>query len=219
VRREEWKQLTYKIPLKPKDTRFSVNVWLFESHLKQAVCDKRANLHVDITINEATLMILQQILPCYRSEALLVALLLSAIGAAPAYSHSVDGEQTGLGSCIDQNRRPLQLRKIMFLETRDFIQEMPQSTMRVTLNRQTITIKITPRKGEESWRPIDVGGLVSRGDVDADVDLKLGLYENNLVLYWRETYKHRMYRQGLFRIKGQELIVMCEGYGGEDISH
>ncbi len=59
--------------------------------------------------------------------------------------------------------------------------------------------------------------MVGPEGASADVELKLGLYEQQIVLYWRETYRHRIYRQGLFRFEGQALVPMCEGEGGEDI--
>jgi hypothetical protein len=47
-----------------------------------------------------------------------------------------------------------------------------------------------------------------------DIQLKLVTFEGALALYWRETYLHRTYRQGLFEIQGMRASPLCEGAGG-----
>lgn len=122
-----------------------------------------------------------------------------------------------LGSCLDQDRRPVDLRRVMFLENRELERDTPYGSIRIILSRQTITIRTIRRHGEETWRPIDVGVLVGRDGATADVEVRLGLHEDQIVAYWRETFRHRMYRQGLFRFQDQELVPVCNGNGGEDI--
>jgi hypothetical protein len=39
------------------------------------------------------------------------------------------------------------------------------------------------------------------------------------VLYWRETFQHRIYGQGLFRVVGQSLEPFCEGRAGVQASN
>ncbi len=59
-----------------------------------------------------------------------------------------------------------------------------------------------------------------------DIDIRLGfaLLGGEMFVYWQETYLHRMYRQGLFRIDSaadwpDRLTPYCAGEGGEWISH
>lgn len=49
---------------------------------------------------------------------------------------------------------------------------------------------------------------------DLDLDLKFVLLEGELSLYWRETFRHRLYRQGIFRILRDGLAARCSGVGG-----
>jgi len=59
---------------------------------------------------------------------------------------------------------------------------------------------------------------------DIDIQLQFALLDGELFVHWRETYLHRIYRQGLFRVEPQDdwpdrLVPFCEGRGGEEISH
>lgn len=67
--------------------------------------------------------------------------------------------------------------------------------------------------GDRSSWGFNIGHIAGREEY-LDVELKLALVENQLALYWRETFQHRMYRQGLFRIVGDGLARWCDGEGG-----
>ena len=59
---------------------------------------------------------------------------------------------------------------------------------------------------------------------DIDIRLEFASLNGQLFVYWQETYLHRIYRQGLFRIDAaadwsDRLTPYCEGEGGEWISH
>lgn len=59
---------------------------------------------------------------------------------------------------------------------------------------------------------------------DIDIRLEFAFLNDQLFVYWAETYLHRTYRQGLFRIDAaadwpDRLTPYCEGEGGEWISH
>jgi hypothetical protein len=49
---------------------------------------------------------------------------------------------------------------------------------------------------------------------DLDVELKLAYLDGRLVVFWKETYRHRIYRQGLFHIVGERVKALCTGRGG-----
>ncbi len=56
-------------------------------------------------------------------------------------------------------------------------------------------------------------------DRPLDIDIKFAVVNGEIALYWRETFQHRSYRQGLLRINGDDLTPWCEGRGGVDVSH
>lgn len=51
-------------------------------------------------------------------------------------------------------------------------------------------------------------------EYDLDVDLSFVVLDNEIVVRWKETYLHRQYRQGLFRISGSGISEICTGTGG-----
>lgn len=106
----------------------------------------------------------------------------------------------------------------MLLQNRVVDVESPSGPTRVSIVRQSIHMRMLNAPDETTYVR-DIGGAVKRGEEEPDLELTLGLLGQRLVLYWRETFQHRMYRQGLFSIEGHELKPLCEGRGGVYISH
>lgn len=52
---------------------------------------------------------------------------------------------------------------------------------------------------------------------DLDLNLKIVALDGEVFFYWRETYKHRSFRQGLLRIVGDNIVPFCEGMGENPI--
>lgn len=50
--------------------------------------------------------------------------------------------------------------------------------------------------------------------VDIDVQGQFVIIDGAPGLFWRETFQHRMYRQGLFLIQDEMLSSYCVGLGG-----
>lgn len=68
--------------------------------------------------------------------------------------------------------------------------------------------------GEISSRVIDIGDIVGDGNpIDISLEFTVG---DRLGIYWRETFQHQSYRQGLFFIDGDGVIYRCEGAAGID---
>jgi len=122
-----------------------------------------------------------------------------------------------IGSCVG-NGRPYNLRRLMPLVDRDIEIDSRHGPLRVTLQGERLIIYSV---GEEPGRAVfwsNIGNQVAPRD-DLDVELKLAYFEGMLVLYWKETFQHRLYRQGMFRIEGGEVTFLCGGRGGIRTSH
>lgn len=70
----------------------------------------------------------------------------------------------------------------------------------------------------ELTRPIRIDSLLFP-DEDVDMELSFAVVDGELLLYWRETYRHRHYRQGFLRIVDDSLVEVCRGGGGVEMSH
>lgn len=52
-----------------------------------------------------------------------------------------------------------------------------------------------------------------RNGPDIDVELSFVLLDGEIVVRWKETFVHRAYRQGLFRVQGSGIEEICTGTG------
>ena len=122
-----------------------------------------------------------------------------------------------IGSCLGPNG-VVDLRRVMFLENQSLDLDSAEGRMRVELVRQSVRVRMLDDPLDTRYLR-HIASAVAQGEDDADVDLKLALFDGQPLVYWRETYQHRVYRQGLFRIVGHELEPLCEGHGGIGYSH
>jgi hypothetical protein len=69
---------------------------------------------------------------------------------------------------------------------------------------------------DDREREIGGGSIASRADPlhDLDVELKFAYFEGELVIYWKETFQHRIYKQGLFKVDRGGAAFICSGSGG-----
>lgn len=111
------------------------------------------------------------------------------------------------------------LRNVLFLENRSVNLERAPAGTRVELRGQTVLIRVGERNDEETVFVIDVAERISEEPDLPDIYLKLAMYDDRLAIYWRETFLHRIYRQGLMSIQNNDLVSLCEGRGGVEVSH
>ena len=120
------------------------------------------------------------------------------------------------GDCI-KNGKSFNLERVLFLENKTLELDEHGRSLRVRLSGENVTIEDLGSRSEGKFFA-NIGYEVDKGG-DLDVLLKLAQLNGQLVLYWRETSLHRVYRQGLFRIGGKGISPMCEGTGGISSSH
>ena len=146
-------------------------------------------------------------------------LLLSVVSVygnehSPAVEPIGPRQDASIGWCRGESGL-VSLAQITYILNRELDLGDGADRNRVVLRDQTITFRRLTR--DDSVISIDIGAVVARDGQDADVIITLGSYQGATVLYWRETFLHRQYRQGVFRINDSRLIPLCEGIGGEDI--
>lgn len=124
------------------------------------------------------------------------------------------------GSC-EGDGISIDMRRVMFLENRTLVIDGATGPLQLRVEGEDFAAE---EIGEHSQHrtyaePIDA---MTEPDEDLDIELKLALVNNQLALYWRETYQNRFYRQGLLAIEGRRffnseaggLRPLCEGRGG-----
>jgi hypothetical protein len=130
----------------------------------------------------------------------------------------LDPFYAGLGSCLGPEG-PVDLRRLMLLENRQLDIDSAHGPMRLTLRGEEIRIAMLSPSADVVLSAHDIAYRVRRGDDEPDIALKLAILDGRTVLYWRETFQNRQYRQGLFSIDGHDLSPLCEGRGGIEVSH
>jgi len=146
----------------------------------------------------------------------IIILAIAVSGAAPTViaSPKVDA----VGDCVSARGQAFDLRKVMFLENRSLDLERGDETVRVTLRGERIELVKLGAKPDGGIYSTNIGDEVEADD-DLDVELKLAYVSGEAVLYWKETYQHRIYRQGMFRFLGDRVQKLCEGKGGVNSSN
>ena len=150
----------------------------------------------------------------------MITFVLSALIAHGAMEPQQSAAATGrrdpreilLGSCRAQGR-DIDLTRVDFLENRSIERESPNGPVRVEISVQSVSIELIGTQSNHPMIVHDIRRAIEHGQ-DLDIDLKLGYLDRDLVLYWRETFQHRTYRQGLFTVSPPSLVPLCEGRGG-----
>lgn len=124
-----------------------------------------------------------------------------------------------LGSCATPDGQQIAIRDMLFIENRDIPWAGADGETRARIQRQTLYID----HDHDSSLGVGTSRQIISEEIDPDahldLDLKFVLIDGTIGLYWRETFQHRMYRQGVFRFTAQQLTKVCEGEGGISFSH
>lgn len=120
-----------------------------------------------------------------------------------------------VGFC-QAGREAVDLHRLDFRNERSLTVEDEHGARVVELAREAV--RIEGADGETLLN--DIGRLVElRPGQDVDIVLSFATVDGRTVVYWRETYQNRSYRQGLMRILRERVEPLCEGIGGIDRSH
>jgi len=160
-------------------------------------------------------------------QAMMAVLLAAAVQPGLVRSGPVSNGHD-FGSCLRDDGFPVDLRQMTLPGRSETILNSTIGRVRVSLTDRRFSLRLL-NSPEGDQVAADVGGLLAalHGDERADVFVKLGFLRDRPVLYWRETYQHRPFRQGLLSIEPEAmnadwtgvLTHLCEGTGGVDISH
>jgi hypothetical protein len=139
------------------------------------------------------------------------ALLIASEGRPTTVLPPAGGES--LGSCRS-NSEYINLGRVMFLKNEVIDLKDTNGLVRVALDRQKVRMQRVKLGVVQETVIVNVGNIISG---DPDIILTLGMLDDQPVLYWKETFLHRSYRQGVFKILGQSLVPLCQGMGGGEL--
>ncbi|MFC7498377.1 hypothetical protein ACFQRC_03980 [Enterovirga sp. GCM10030262] len=152
----------------------------------------------------------------------LLLLLVQATERAPAASPMLivpDAEfAVSIGHCSAADRS-FDMDRVWFLEDRAAHIDSPTGLLRMSIDRDNLVIEEMRGNSMGTKHISNIGHMLAEGGIKPDLRLKLGVLDRDLVVYWRETYENRVYRQGLLSVEGKEPVPLCEGKGGLNYSH
>lgn len=129
-----------------------------------------------------------------------------------------DFELSAIGSC-EGREGSIEMQKLWLLQNKEVEIETPDGPRTVTVDREKLSITEVRDDDSTLKRIWQIDEMLTDEDEWLDLQLSLGVLQGALVVYWRETFQNRMYKQGLFRVAGSELVPLCEGQGGINVSH
>lgn len=120
-----------------------------------------------------------------------------------------------IGTC-EGDGRSYDLHRLMLLENQAVEIDGPQGPLRVSIAEEHVQIHTA---GPTPARAVYATNVATAMDPnsDLDIELKLGYFDGDLVVFWKETFRYRIYRQGMFRIVGESVTPLCAGRGGVTI--
>ena len=115
------------------------------------------------------------------------------------------------GTC-EATGRSYNLHRLMILENRTIEIEGDGGPVRVSIDGEYVQIHTAGENSREIFAT-NIADIVDPHS-DLDIELKLGYFDGHLVIFWKETFQHRVYQQGMFRVEGHFLTRLCNGRGG-----
>lgn len=121
-------------------------------------------------------------------------------------------ENPSLGFCKTKKGRFIDLSKLLFIRNK----VIPNGIF----NKKYSSISIREEKlvylnSDNTEEIVDLNFYVGSED-DFDISSTFALSEGQLYLYWRQTFIHRSYYQGLLKIDKAKVSQYCYGSGGVD---
>jgi len=140
----------------------------------------------------------------------LAAALILAPPREPSLVVVPDVQLSRTGDCASNQKVDLNTMLVLENKMLDYVDKGVR--YRIVLQGENVTISNLSEPGPRKVS-LNVGSEVDAGK-DLDVELKLVILENALMVYWRETFQHKVYQQGLIKVSGDRLIFYCRGHGG-----
>lgn len=132
---------------------------------------------------------------------------LLSFGPMTSSLQDTAGAEASRGACLVNGGDNI-IPQALFLENRS-VSNINNTGLNVSIHGERVRIFSDTDQG----RNTRIDWLVDQS-ADLDIDLKFAIYRDEVVLFWRETYRHRIFRQGMFRLEGESLVSICTGRGG-----
>lgn len=139
--------------------------------------------------------------------------------AEPITVASVGPEDINLnseGACRSKDGQSFDMRNLRHISNESIKMPVNDSEFILSINSD---ILIVVEVGLEDVRHIfNIKYSASEGE-KLDVIVTFAELDHEDFVYWKESYVNRIYRHGLFKFDGDDLVPVCSGSGGIEVSH
>lgn len=147
-----------------------------------------------------------------------------AVQAAPASLQDGNGQfvKSKIGTCESEGQK-IDLLNVYFLKNTFIKAEKNEGYDIYEISGDTFYIKHFGTDNKliftlPFYMTLELNSLIkSLGDVD--VILEFVLVKGQPALYWKESFLHKPYRQGILKIENNSLAVLCIGKAGTRTDH
>lgn len=121
------------------------------------------------------------------------------------------------GTCIE-NKQTVYLNEAFFIKNKVIKIRSENGYSIIKIVRDLLDVKKFDKNGSliESYILDVKGNVLKRNDKVKDIDIKISFVwvDNELGVYWKESFLHKQYMQGVYMIKNNQLNFYCQGSGG-----
>lgn len=126
------------------------------------------------------------------------------------------------GTCVG-NERTVYLNEAFFIKNTVIKLRSEQGYSLLKIIRDSLDVKLFDKNGNivESYMLNVKGNVLTRNRKNKDVDIEISFawVNSELGVYWKESFLHKPYMQGVFMLKNNQLEFYCQGTGGVTSSH
>lgn len=119
--------------------------------------------------------------------------------------------QSMLDICTSKDNSQYSLSAVPFYDSNSVTIDDGKHKFVVEILDETVLMRNA--NGSRGTKFFRIDRLISQSS-DLDLDLRWASINNEPVLFWRETYRHRPARMGIFQVSSIGFRPLCEGMTG-----
>jgi hypothetical protein len=163
------------------------------------------------------------------SRTILVTMLLAALPWSAAADDQIPSSVAGsikdrlrdefrYGYCAAEAKK-IDIKNLMFLKNTEIRLSLNPGYALIGIEGESLRIEKHNNSGSlVDTKIIDVDKSVlahAKQTGDIDIEMSFVLLDGSIAVFWKETFMHQSYRQGIFKLENDNLQWVCEGTAGK----
>lgn len=118
-------------------------------------------------------------------------------------------------------KRSIDLDEVFFLQNTTVHLPQEKNATRAEIQGESVRLTRNSENGFETEKidlELEIGRRYGISD-SLDINPTFIFLDGEIALHWRETFQHQRYKQGIFKLKGGDLVWLCDGVSGVNKSY